>query len=288
MSSSCKHAETEVVTDEITGDFVVQCCDCKKTFGRDAPQQMLPKHWYDNIPSPYPHLVTAADVLSGQLPREPSDVQRYVHICGNCRHWLSAAHSHYFNNVTPPYDKAQDKNCRPWGFAGDLMESLCPKCGAANFRWGSVVMAYYDAKLNKKHRDGPSLTRYIHNRADIAFWSATEDSIMLEMGLKDIGNYAPRCPCCGYAVSYGDREFDFHHWDYENDLGCHLCRECHSHIHRGLTVSEQEEKTGNWKRDAINRLYTKSVDNGLTFTNKSGFIRRFNIKSNPELVPDKP
>lgn len=86
-----------------------------------------------------------------------------------------------------------------------------------------------------------------------------------------------RCPVCGIAASYSKREFDFHHWDYKNDIGYHLCRKCHDHIHRSQRASEQGELTDSWHRDAVRRLYKLSKENGLSFDDKNEFVGRFNI-----------
>ena len=289
MSSACEHEYAEPVENTETGDEVMQCCHCEEILGRAEPQETLPGHWFDHTPADAPYHVTARDVLNGKLPRDPSDVDRYVHVCGNCQHWLGAVHSGYFNNMTPPYDQPSGRYDRPPGFIQGLMESLCPECGAANFRQTSLVIAHSDAVFVKK--EGVNLTRYVHNVADMSFWKSLMGGpgeplgpSAVEMALIDIGNYAARCPCCGYAVRYGDREFDFHHWDYDNDVGCQLCRECHSHIHRGLRATEQEKQTDGWKRDAIERLYERSVYNGLEFNRAHEFIQRFNLRVDPELL----
>lgn len=289
MSERCEHEYAEPVGHELSGDEVMECCDCGEVLARASPQETLPEHWFDHTPPDSPYYNTAQAVIGGDLPREPRDVDRYVHICGNCQHWLGAVHSGYFKRMTPPFDQPNDGYDRPPGFVQSLMESLCPKCGAANFRESSLVMAHSDAVFVEK--EGVNLTRYIHNTADVIFWRSVWGgpgeplgASAVEMPLRDIGDYVARCPCCGYAVSYGGREFDFHHWDYENDTGCQLCRKCHSHIHRGLRASEQQEETGDWERDAIERLYERSVNNGLKFNRVHGFVQRFNLRVDPELL----
>ena len=32
---------------------------------------------------------------------------------------------------------------------------------------------------------------------------------------------------------------DKHHWDYEEDVTCPLCRDCHDYIHQNMRASEQ-------------------------------------------------
>ena len=281
MSDECCHAYVATVKNKPTGDTVQQCEHCNEVLGFANPAEQLPRHWFDHTPRDAPYFTTAGDVLNGATPRDPIDTDRYIHICGNCQHWMGAVHSRYFESLTAPYEGEQ-------GFVGALKESLCPNCGAANFRDTSLVMAHSDAKWVEK--EGVNLTRYIHNRADMVFWRAkmwtpgygeAED---IEMPMHDIGNYSARCPCCGYAVRYGGREFDFHHWDYENDVGCQLCRECHSHIHRGLRASEQAELSDGWKRDAVRRLYKLSISHGLHFGRGHQLIQRFNLRVTPDLL----
>lgn len=284
MTSPCEHDYAELIEDETTGDDVMECCNCRTVLGlARATQASLPRHWFDHTPGDTPYITTAGDVLRGRLPRERNDVRRYIHICGNCQHWLGAVHNSYFENLTPPYDEPEGEHLRPPSFISNLMEAFCPKCGAVNYRQGSLVMAHSDATQVEK--EGMNLTRYLHNRADITFWRSQMGgpesplaASSIEMPMYDIGDYNARCPCCGYAVAYGDREFDFHHWDYDDDVGCQLCRECHSHIHRGMKAAEQDDLTGDWRRDAIARLYERATKHGLKFNTAHGFIQRFNIK----------
>jgi len=238
-------------------------------------------HWFDHMPSMTPHVKTAGEVLAGDLPREPDGTQRYIHICGGCQHWISAAHSGHFDGVEPPYDK----HAGGGGFTQSLMEALCPECGHANFRHTSLVLAHCDAAAARN--EGADLTRWLSNKIDLSFWSggigpitqtATEDVLM-----REIESYQARCPCCGCPVEHGSREFDFHHWDYENDSGCMLCRKCHSHIHRDLTAAEQARENGGWKSDSAARLYERALEFGLRFDTPREFMVRFNIQSESTL-----
>jgi len=84
------------------------------------------------------------------------------------------------------------------------------------------------------------------------------------------------CPSCGEEAE--DSRFDFHHWDYDNDIGCRLCRDCHQHIHRGMRAFEQTKEVGTeWQRDAVPRLYACANSNGLEFDSAVEFCHRFNI-----------
>jgi len=50
------------------------------------------------------------------------------------------------------------------------------------------------------------------------------------------------CPVCG--VEEENATFDFHHWDYDQDHGCRMCRDCHNAIHGGRRAREQAATTG--------------------------------------------
>jgi hypothetical protein len=125
----------------------------------------------------------------------------------------------------------------------------------------------------------------VRNRADSRIWKNGVGSFertvdlgwKLQSSLYNHGWFA-RCPACGYAECYEDREFDFHHWEYEDEVGCCLCRNCHEHIHDGSTAEEQSRTTGrDWRYDAVKRLLKLSQQNGLSFEREHGFIARYNI-----------
>jgi len=278
MSDSCDHEYVQPEKDGLTGDTVTKCCDCERVLGFPHKEEQIDAHWFQHEPTPLPYICTAEDVINGVIPRK-GDAKRYIHICGNCQHWMGAVHGGYFDEKEPPFDHA---NGRPPSFIGSLMESLCPKCGAANFRQTSAVLALSDAKWAEN--EGLDVTKFLENRADLTFWHSEmrPNPSAIEVPMSDVSDYAARCPCCGYAVSYGSRDFDFHHWDYEDDIGCQLCRDCHTHIHRDMRASEQAELTDGWRKDAIRRLYKRSLNNGLSFGQAFKFKRRYNIPVTPE------
>jgi len=49
--------------------------------------------------------------------------------------------------------------------------------------------------------------------------------------------WEPRCPICRSEV----QSPDFHHWDYNDDIGLCVCRGCHEGIHRHNTVKTQKK-----------------------------------------------
>lgn len=278
MSDDCEHDFVEPRTHEATGDEVVFCCQCDKILHRRGMATPLPGHWHDHAPTGRRGVVTGAAVIDGALPvTTDGDPERWIQICGNCGHWLGAVWAGYFAalDAEPPYDRADSIP----GFIDMLMESLCPECGAAIFRWTMLV-----ASLKRARGAGGQNTdfqRIVRNLADERWWHGDESDHQIADGMmRGVKQWNARCPCCGYAAAYGGREFDFHHWDYNDDIGCMLCRDCHSHIHRGMTASEQGELSDSWKRDAIRRLYDRSTANGLNFDRGTKFAARFNIPSN--------
>jgi len=68
-------------------------------------------------------------------------------------------------------------------------------------------------------------------------------------------NASPFCPLC-HSTKHMD-ELDYHHWNYQWDVGIHLCRECHNGLHDGKRAREQTaEATGDesWKVAALENL----------------------------------
>jgi hypothetical protein len=239
------------------------------------------QHWFDHKPrlnevcdGP---IKLAKDILNGDFFESQSE--RIISMCGVCGHWIHAVHGEWFD----AYDKEIEKSA----FADHMRESVCPECGCVSFRSGIVLATLTDAQnIRAKH----DVTRYVLNRADDCIWSGgmengpdvdgLETRHVLESALYEHGPYYARCPACGFAEKYGgyQREFDFHHWDYQNEVGCYLCRECHTHIHDEMRANEQTEETGReWQYDAVRRLLGLSGKNNLCFGSSHEFMSRFNI-----------
>ena len=76
---------------------------------------------------------------------------------------------------------------------------------------------------------------------------------------------------------------DFHHWDYELDVGVRLCRECHESIHDGLRARDQTEMAPEgetWKVDAgLNLINTHEHIHGVADSWDDVF-ERYNIPNN--------
>lgn len=71
---------------------------------------------------------------------------------------------------------------------------------------------------------------------------------------RGVGYPTSKCPIC---LTKSPTNIDFHHWNYKNDTGVHICRSCHNQIHDGMRAREQtaESPSGeSWKVTASNNL----------------------------------
>lgn len=279
----CDHEYVEPV------DAFSRCCHCEKFVG-SAKQPAIPSYWFtheaDLLTSP--DIKLARDVLNADFPEKTDS--RYIHICGACGHWLTAVHSGYFDRYRGDEDLDTDAS-----FFENLRETLCPDCGTGLFRDGSIVATLESAeKLSASE-----ITNYVLDAANQKFWSGwsegnyiyrpgrgDDDFVDITTGILEQSlfshssksrEYKVRCPACARPASDCQIEFDFHHWDYADDIGCRLCRDCHNHIHRGKTAEEQANVTNDaWEYDAVDRLLALS-NRLLEFDNNQQFSNRFNI-----------
>jgi len=163
----------------------------------------------------------------------------------------------------------------------ELTEVLCPSCDNACFRRSVVVATKKIAE--KRLSDRQSVQQYVRDRAHWDFWqskvasSGTPDdeaaflmssetpvtSHLIQSSIEPV-SWEPYCPVCGCDES--DNEFDFHHWDYERDIGVQICRDCHDYAHDGRRVSDTSGS--GWETEALKRLITrmkeKEPDNRLS------------------------
>jgi len=97
------------------------------------------------------------------------------------------------------------------------------------------------------------------------------------------------CPICG-----DDVKLDFHHWDYDEDIGIEICRDCHNEIHDGLHQSHQENKArahgyDGWLHRAVDNLveldiaYTRPVEYDVGVRSWDDYRKRLMMRYN---VPD--
>lgn len=267
----------------------LECCRCKKWLSpKPSLMHLIPDHWFRHsvyqLSSTVRELVsdmrTGADVINGDFP--PTINTRHIQICGSCGHWLSAVRGSYFYRLN-------DGDFTDSSFADDLRESLCPKCGVPISRWSTLVTPLTDAR-----RLTPvDIREYLVMRESRAFWTARDvartpgggyiDKTRQRMGsvispiLPEDQTLVPRCPACARPQQDCRAEFDFHHWDYDNHIGCKLCRWCHKHIHRDMRARDQAELTDDWRRDAERRLLKRCQRNGLEFSGLEDFQRRFGM-----------
>lgn len=231
------------------------------------------EHWYDHAAAPMVDMCLAKDLIQASEPPLKNPLgDELVLICGNCGHHCHAYHSEYT------------------GDSDSLRETYCPNCLTACFRQTLVVASYHFADELSKEK----IHRYLLNRADELAWSGgvghldvpgaahkVEDSPVpdeaLQTVLSDCGvDWENTCPACGRGRAEDD--LDFHHWDYDTDTGCQLCRTCHNEVHNGMSASEQTEATGRaWQFEAVERLLQISNQNGLAFDDAESFKQRYNV-----------
>lgn len=171
-------------------------------------------------------------------------------------------------------------------------EKLCPECDAALFRNTTVLYDYWFEKEEcgkptfpytvedlpidwNGHDPGPFaaavLMRYLHSQADFAV-----EAKHVPWGLDE--HLVEQCPLC----TTSDRELDFHHWKYDPDIGCALCRECHETIHEYMRAENQSERSysGSWVDRAIPKLIRRHrLNRSLPSSNASVWEikHRYNI-----------
>lgn len=81
----------------------------------------------------------------------------------------------------------------------------------------------------------------------------------------------PHCPLCRRTVD----ALEFHHWDYDHDVGIELCRKCHNAVHGGEDgrVAIQQNRAeyygvDHWHVAAIGNL----VERDISYLAESEFL----------------
>jgi hypothetical protein len=243
---------------------------------RSRAEGKQPNHWYRHYAGQNQADVYQGDVYDVCLARDVIEADgaplenpcedELVVICSSCGHWCHALHSGFK------------------GTLGCLRETYCPNCLTACFRETLVIAP---RQFAKEQLTLDLIQQYIQDRMDSAAWSGGVGNVQgfselmpefaAEFQLNDCGiEWSNNCPACGTISS--EAELDFHHWDYDDDIGCQLCRECHTYIHGGMTAAEQTEETGRpWQFEAAQLLLDLSVRNGLSFGDIAEFNRRYNM-----------
>lgn len=209
--------------------------------------------------------------------------QRLVMLCGSCGHKASGYNS--------------------WGSWRNerMTEFYCPSCWTACFRW-SIVLATEgiasEIEIGELHD-------YIRLKNDMDFWHG---DISDERNIDDISSFRgsggrlvkdrqsaldgvldwnPICPIC--TIDYYDAEIDFHHWDYEENVGVNICRDCHMKIHRGKRIRDQVKEPGvdDWRSDSIDTALSLASDD--YYSDGVGFgVNEISIRLNiPKRIIDK-
>lgn len=93
-------------------------------------------------------------------------------------------------------------------------------------------------------------------------------------------NADPFCPLC--HTSKDEDELDFHHWNYQENIGIHICRDCHTEIHDGLRASEQTKRAPeneDWRFESLTRLIKlhKETHDGVSSWEELAW--RYNVPS---------
>lgn len=86
------------------------------------------------------------------------------------------------------------------------------------------------------------------------------------------GDELDRCRLCG-----SEDELDFHHWRYEDDTGCPLCRDCHSHIHEPEGGRPGEGPGNEWMEVALPRLVERHMRYNVLLTSGRLIAQHYNI-----------
>jgi len=141
-------------------------------------------------------------------------------------------------------------------------EFHCGSCDTHLFQESAVVYDYRVAKEQIEEPWNPLTAHSLVLDGDVDQFGAAAAATYYHncSGDAELGlfpervslNLRPRCLLCRHDF----RELDFHHWDYENDIGTSLCRSCHSYIHNEKTASQQSTHswTDTWVDPALARL----------------------------------
>lgn len=90
-------------------------------------------------------------------------------------------------------------------------------------------------------------------------------------------------PVCAVCETF--QRLDFHHWDYDRDIGIHICRECHTDIHDGKRARDQTKDAvggGDWRTRAGMNLIELHEDEHGRPDSWRNFTNRYNIPTDIE------
>lgn len=148
---------------------------------------------------------------------------------------------------------------------------------------------FYDLPIHKRTQRDPGpwmaaiLTKWLHNSA-----SLSAEEIRIVRDNNDLGwRLDLICPLCLTDVDEVD-DYDFHHWDYETNVGCALCRRCHTVIHNRMRASDQSRlsPTGDWRDEAFAILLKEyKLHRPLSLPNSAELAKvRLNVPVSPGVI----
>ena len=76
---------------------------------------------------------------------------------------------------------------------------------------------------------------------------------------------------------------DYHHWDYEIDVGCRLCRDCHEYIHEPEGARPSETPGEEWVEVVIERLVSRYSEHH-SWLKPERILKQFSIPREYEQV----
>ena len=209
---------------------------------------------------------TVADLFSSGWPGQKPHFDAQI-VCPHCRNDIKRQ---TIENLASDEDRA-DAASRV--LYNDGFQLTCDGCGASLC---SATASVYDWYAEKEHSKNPwypysvatlpietngfdpskfaaaVLAKHMHRSG-----FSTTEALNVPWGYADETEHI--CPACGRSAPTDG--LDFHHWDYDDDIGVGLCRECHLDIHEGVKASKQSGFAGGgegaWKKRAIPILWHK-------------------------------
>jgi hypothetical protein len=94
---------------------------------------------------------------------------------------------------------------------------------------------------------------------------------------------SPFCPLCNARKEKS--ELDFHHWDYDRNIGVQLCRGCHEKIHDGQRAHIQTKEAPDgttWHKRTTRNLVNIHTENFGSVKPWKAFFERYNIPNRSE------
>jgi len=185
----------------------------------------------------------------------------------------------------------------------DVVPNTCPGCGEDSFEQLFVMRADKKSKLLCSNYEceyeyqSKQAIQELPRGEQICYRYTCDGSLeLVDEGLYrclECGRYnglastsrgtlysASVCPLC---MTVSPQNIDFHHWDYDRDIGVHLCRDCHNQLHDGKRAREQTRDSPDgesWHVDAANNLIGLHESIHGRADSWSDFFKRYNLPDN--------